>query len=124
MFFDWQIAQSLFYLSMRNNLFLLLGVVILYLAPALVLKATYGDSYSMWQGEDSWVPDAQGGWRQHGQPAEPMPTEPSVEVPIAIAYIPIFLPAFLLVLFMFTPLKKYTESKPNKETEEKEITEE
>lgn len=109
---------------MRNNLFLLLGVIILYLAPAIVLKATYGDSYSMWQGEDSWVPDGAGSWRQHGQPSDPMPTEPSVEVPIAIAYIPIFLPALLLVLFMFTPLKKYTESKPEKEKEEDHIAEE
>lgn len=101
---------------MRNNLFLLLGIIILYLAPAIVLKATYGDSYSILQDEDSWVPDGQGGWRQHGQPTEAMPAEPSILVPIAISSIPIFLPAFLLILFMFTPLKKYIESKP-KETE-------
>ena len=106
---------------MRNNLFLLLGVIILYLAPAMVLKATYGESYSMWQDEDCWVPDGERGWRQNGQPPNPMPTEPSVEVPIAISYIPIFLPALLLVHFLFTPLNKYIASKPDKKKEEDHI---
>ncbi|MEA1981833.1 MAG: hypothetical protein U9N54_12815 [candidate division Zixibacteria bacterium] len=110
---------------MRNNLFLLLGVIVLYLAPAMVLKTTYGESYSMWQDENDWVPDGAGGWRQNGQPSDPMPLESSVEVPIAISYLPIFLPALLLVLFLFTPLNKYIESKPSgKEKEENQNVEE
>ena len=100
---------------------LLMGVILLYLLPALALKAVYGPSYSMWSGEDEWVPDGNGGWIKHGHPESPQPNQPSVDVPLTLQYIPIFLPALLLILFLFTPLKKHLESKPVEEDEEEPV---
>lgn len=92
---------------MRNAVLLLIGIVLLYLIPSLLLQAIYGPSYGFLSGEDCWLPDGKGGWMKHGHPASPRPDVPSVQVPISVRYIPIFLPASLLILFMFTPLKKY-----------------
>jgi len=92
---------------MRNAVLLLLGIIILYLLSSLVLQGIYGPSYGFLTGEDSWVPDGQGGWGRHGNPAGPQPQVPSVDVPLMVRYVPIFVPALLLVLFMFTPLRKY-----------------
>ena len=94
---------------MRNAVLLLLGIIILYLLSSLVLQGIYGPSYGFLAGEDSWVPDGQGGWVRHGNPAGPQPEVPSVDVPLMVRYIPIFVPALLLVLFMFTPLRKYVD---------------
>jgi len=94
---------------MKKNMYLLLGVVLLYLIPTLILSGIYGPSYGFMSGEDSWIPDGHGGWVQHGKPTDPQPTEPSVEVPVAVRYIPIFLPGLLLILFLFTPLGKKLE---------------
>jgi hypothetical protein len=69
----------------------------------------------MWSGEDCWMPDGNGGWIKHGVPEDPEPARPSVNVPQAQQYIPIFLPALLLILFLFTPLKKHLEQKPPEE---------
>ncbi|MFQ6007317.1 MAG: hypothetical protein ACE5K8_00025 [Candidatus Zixiibacteriota bacterium] len=81
----------------------------LYLASSLVLQAIYGPSYGFLQGEDRWIPNGQGGWIKHGDPTNPEPSVPSVQVPLMVHYIPIFLPAFLLILFMFTPLRHHLE---------------
>jgi len=94
---------------MRNAVLLLLGIIILYLLSSLVLQGIYGPSYGFLAGEDSWVPDGQGGWVRHGNPASPQPEVPSVDVPLMVRYVPIFVPALLLVLFMFTPLRKYVD---------------
>ena len=101
---------------MRNRLFLLLGIIALYLLTSFALHAIYGPSYPFLAGEDRWVPDEHGGWHAHGSPAEPQPTEPSVEVPILLHYLPIFIPAIVLVLFMFTPLRRFIDppAKPSK----------
>ena len=98
---------------MKANLYLLIGVIVLYLAPALAIKAVYGPSYSVWEGENCWIPDAKGGWAKQGEPTDPAPDQPSAVVPISILYIPIFLPTMLLVLFMFTPLSRKLERKKN-----------
>ncbi len=103
---------------MRNNLYLLIGIFLLYLAPSIVLKVTYGPSYDMWSGEDCWVPDGNGGWRSHGDPAASQPDVPSENVPILASYLPIFLPALLLILFMFTPLSRKLETKKEPEPDE------
>lgn len=96
---------------MSRHLLLLSGVVLLYLVPSLVLQAVYGDSYGFWSGEDCWQPDGAGGWVKHGQPDGPPPAEPSQNVPLLLHYVPIFLPAALLVVFLFTPLSRKLEKK-------------
>jgi hypothetical protein len=83
---------------------LLGGVIALYLLSSLALQGLYGPSFGFLQGEDAWIPDGQGGWEAHGNPSDPQPTSPSVNVPIGVRYIPIFLPGLLLAVFLFTPL--------------------
>jgi hypothetical protein len=95
---------------MRKNIYLLLGVILLYLISSLILSGIYGPSYGFMQGENRWEPDGSGGWVKHGTPTDPAPAEPSVQVPDSVRYIPIFLPGALLVLFLFTPLGKKLES--------------
>jgi hypothetical protein len=100
-------APSLAYLgTMRRHVYLLLGCVVLYLLPSVTLQAVYGDSYGWLSGEDCWEPDGSGGWVMHGHPDGPMPSEPSVVIPILMHYLPVFLPTALLVLFLFTPLSR------------------
>jgi hypothetical protein len=89
---------------MQRNVYLLLGVILLYLIPSLILSGIYGPSYGFLQGDNCWVPDGHGGWEKHGEPTDAAPAQPSVVVPLAVRYIPIFLPGLLLVLFLFTPL--------------------
>ncbi len=100
---------------MRNAVLLLIGVILLYLIPSLILDAVYGPSYGFLAGEDCWEPDGKGGWVTHGQPTGQPPDEPSVIVPLSLYYIPILLPAALLILFMFTPLSRYID-RPTRES--------
>ncbi len=97
---------------MKNNLLLLGGVIILYLVPSLILQGVYGQSYGFMSGENSWSPDGHGGWTKQGSPDSPAPTGASVNVPVAVRYIPIFLPAILLILFLFTPLGRRLQPRP------------
>ena len=93
--------------------FYLLGVVAgLYLILSLGLHLAYGPSYPLLAGEDCWQPNGQGGWRAHGQPQNPAPTEVSVEIPLLLNYLPIFVPALVLVLFVYTPLRKHLAEAP------------
>jgi hypothetical protein len=94
---------------MRNSVYLLIAVVGLYLILGFGLQVIYGPSYGFLSGEDSWVPDGQGGWEKHGEPSDPPPTEPSRNVPIGVRYIPIFVPGLLLLIFLFTPLSRKLE---------------
>jgi hypothetical protein len=96
---------------------LLIALVLLYLIPSLILQAVYGPSYGFFSGEDRWIPDGTGGWVMRGQPTEPMPTEPSKDIPLLLPYLPIFLPAFLLILFLFTPLTRKLEIPQSKPTD-------
>lgn len=91
---------------MRNSLFLLVGVIALYLVLALGLQVIYGPSYGFLSGEDCWQPDGNGGWVKHGAPSGPPPAEPSRNIPIPVQYLPIFVPGLVLLAFMFTPLSK------------------
>lgn len=91
---------------MRRAAILLAAVAGLYLLPSIVLKAVYGPSYTFPPSEDYWQPDGSAGWKPHGKPAGPPPSSPSVDVPMPLRYLPIFLPGILLALFMFGPLSK------------------
>ena len=96
---------------MKNNLLLLVAVILLYLVTSMVLSAVYGPSYGFLSGEDSWLPDGRGGWIEHGHPSAPPPSEPSVEVPFIVRYLPIFIPGAVLILFLFTPLSRFLDKK-------------
>lgn len=99
---------------MRNRVLFLIAIILLFVIPSLILEAIYGPSYGFLSGEDSWEPDGNGGWVQHGHPDGPPPSEPSVNVPIGVRYIPILLPGLVLFLFLFTPLSRHLESKREK----------
>ena len=94
---------------MKARVLLLVALVLLYLIPSLILQAVYGPSYGFLAGEDRWMPDGTGGWVMRGNPTEPMPQEESQYIPILLVYLPIFLPAFVLILFLFTPLSRKLE---------------
>ncbi len=103
---------------MKKQIYLLVAIIVLYLALSLALHAVYGPSYGFLEGEDRWLPDGNGGWLKHGDPTDPAPAEPSENVPIPIQYLPIFVPGLVLVLFLFTPLRKMLET-PKPTTEKK-----
>ncbi len=105
---------------MKRNLVLLMALILLYLVPSLILKAAYGPSYSVWQGENCWLSDQSGGWVRHGEPVDPMPTQPSVNIPTYQQYVPIFLPMLVLILFLFTPLSRLLQDKHMDEDMEEE----
>ena len=90
---------------MKRQVLLLVAVVALYLVISLALQAIYGPSFGFLAGEDHWRSDGQGGWVKHGEPSDPAPAEPSVEIPLVVRYLPVFIPGLLLILFLFTPLR-------------------
>lgn len=96
---------------MKRNVIFLLILILLYLVPALTLKAVYGPSYNLLLTENEWQPDGQGGWVQVGEPTSPMPDKPSVMVPYALQYIPILLPGLVLIVVLLTPLSRLLETK-------------
>jgi hypothetical protein len=108
---------------MRKQLLLLAGIIVLYLASSLVMHVIYGPSFPFLSSEDCWVPDGQGGWMAHGHPSDPAPAQPSVNVPLLLNYVPIFLPGILLILFTLTPLRKRLEVKPATVSEDQPGTE-
>jgi len=95
---------------MRNKLILLVAIIALYLVTSLALHLIYGPSFPFLAGEDCWMPDGAGGWRAHGHPSDPPPDQPSVAVPLVLNYVPIFLPAALLIVFTLTPLRRKLET--------------
>ena len=109
--------QKDYYENMKNRFYLLIALVLLYLIPALILQAVYGPSYGFMSGEDRWIPDGRGGWEMYGHPTDPMPQVPSENIPLLLPYLPIFLPAFLLIIFLFTPLTRKLEVPQPKPTE-------
>lgn len=97
---------------MRNRVLLLIAIIALYLLTSLTLNLIYGSSYPFLRFEDRWEPDGSGGWRRKGHPSEPTPVEPSLNVPLLVHYLPIFLPSLLLIVFLFTPLTRLLERPP------------
>jgi hypothetical protein len=109
---------------MKKVMILLSLIIFTFLGLSLILHLTYGDSYPFLQGENSWQPDGDGGWTQHGQPAKDIPVEASVNIPILIKYIPIFIPALILIIFYLTPLSRKFETPPKEsEPDEESIVE-
>lgn len=110
---------------MNKKLILLAVLIALYLIPSLLFQAVYGDSYGFWAGENCWKPDGQGGWVKYGNPTDPQPAGPSVNVPLLFLYLPILLPGLVLAAFMFTPLSRKLEDPPvSKDDPEVEIGQE
>ena len=94
---------------MKRNFIFLLILIALYLVPSLILDAVYGPSFMLWSGTDYWRPDGQGGWVEVGEPTDPKPVEPSVNVPILMHYIPLLLPGLVLMVVLLTPLTRLLE---------------
>ena len=99
----------------RNNLILLAVLVVLYLATSFTVQSLYGPSYGALEGENHWRPDGNGGWVAQGTPVGPKPEQASEPVPLLALYLPILVPGFVLILFMFTPLRRFTDGTINKE---------
>ena len=97
---------------MRKTVIYIVAIILLFLIPALILRAMYGPSYYFLSGEDCWMPDGTGGWTKHsGAGFEvPPPQEPSVNIPLMVMYIPVFLPGlftvFLLCIFYGKKFKR------------------
>jgi hypothetical protein len=91
---------------MRKKVYLLLGIIGLYLISSFCLSLVYGPSFHFLSGEDCWVPDGAGGWIAHGHPSDPEPTQPSTNIHFILQYLPIMLPTVLLVLFTLTPMRR------------------
>ncbi len=96
---------------MNKNIILLVVLFALYFLVGYTLQGIYGDSYNFMAGENYWAADGNGGWLEYGNPSGAMPTETSVMPPLITFYLPFFIPAFVLILFMFTPLSKCLEAK-------------
>ena len=103
---------------MNRSLYLLIAIVALYLLTGYCLQAIYGPSFGFLAGEDCWIPDGQGGWVAHGKPGEPAPPGESVKIPLMVQYLPIFVPAFVLILFLFTPLSRRLDRPKTESNEE------
>lgn len=97
---------------MGKRFLLLAALIALFLAISFGLNLAYGPSYPFLAGEDCWQPDGQGDWLAHGQPTNPAPSVPSVEIPLLLHYLPIFVPALVLILFVFTPLRRHLDPPP------------
>jgi hypothetical protein len=105
---------------MKRNIILLVILIVLYFGTSFVLNLIYGDSFPFLAGDDFWEPDGNGGWVEHGDPNSEMPTEQSINFPIIIYYLPVFVPALVLFLFLFTPLGKLLEKTSEVKNDNKE----
>lgn len=104
---------------MRNVFILIVALGLLYLIPAGILQLAYGPSYDLVGEYPGWEPDGAGGWQpkaiyraNDSLPDNAPPTVTSYQVPWFLEYLPIFLPAVLLLLFLFTPLRRLIERQP------------
>ena len=100
---------------MQRWLLLILGVIILYLVPSLLLQAVYGDSYGFMAPDDCWTAD---GRQMQGFPDSPRPTEPSRNVPVFLQIAPFLLPLLLILLFLLGPLSSFMDREPKYDVSE------
>jgi len=98
---------------MPRWLWLILGLALLFVIPALILHITYGPSYGFLSYDDHWVPDGNSGWKAEGFPDHRRPSESSVNVPFFLRLVPVVLPILLIVLFIASPLSHYVDREPN-----------
>ena len=96
---------------MNKNIILIVVLFLLYFSVGFGFQAVYGDSYHFMSGEDYWAADGNGGWIAHGNPSTDMPTTVSELPPLITLYLPFFIPAFVLILFLFTPLGRLIETR-------------
>ncbi len=94
---------------MPRWLWLIIGVLLLYLIPSFMLELSYGKSYGFLSYSDCWVPDGNGGWKADGFPDHRRPSEPSVNVPFFLHIVPFVLPMLLIALFLASPLSQFVE---------------
>ena len=87
---------------MLKTIFFIVVIILLFLIPALILRAMYGPSYHFLSGEDCWMPDGTGGWTKHSGAGfeAPPPQEPSINIPLMVMYIPVFLPGLLIIFLI------------------------
>ena len=87
---------------MRKTIIFVVAIVLLFFIPALILRAIYGPSYYFLSGHHCWMPDGNGGWVKHGPmlPNGTEPHEPSVNIPLVVMYIPVFLPSLSTTFFL------------------------
>ena len=91
---------------MRTTIIFVVAIVLLFLIPALILRAIYGPSYYFLSGEDCWMPNGNGGWVKHGFPYGQTPHEMSVNIPLLVMYIPVLLPVLLTAFILCMSLSK------------------
>lgn len=103
---------------MNKNIILLVVLFLLYFTVGYSLQAIYGDSYHFMAGDHYWDADGNGGWVARGNPTTPMPTTVSELPPIITFFLPFFIPSFVLILFLFTPLGRHLEKKKKEDDEE------
>ncbi len=107
---------------MSKNILFIGVLFLLFFAVGYSLDSYYGESYQFMSGENYWQPDGKGGWLEMGNPRDNMPSTESVLPPLITLYLPFFVPGFVLVLFMFTPLGRLLETR--KEDDGEEVNEE
>lgn len=90
-------------------LWLILGVVLLYFAPAVLLEIAYGPSYQLFSLDNHWVPDDNGGWKAEGIPDERRPSAASEKIPLFLKVMPFVLPILLIALYLISPLSQLVE---------------
>ena len=91
---------------MLKTIIFIVAIILLFLIPALTLRAVYGPSYYFLSGEDCWMPDGTGEWTKHGVPAGPPPQEASINIPLVVMYIPVLLPGLLTAFIICMSLSK------------------
>ena len=93
---------------MRKTIIIIVLVLFSFLFSTILLKAI--------SGEDSWMPDGEGGWVKHGVPAGPPPDYPSqIKDTSACGYlILLFLSGSLLSSFSIYLYLKFSKAKLNK----------
>ncbi len=93
---------------MRTAIIFVVAIVLLFLIPALILRAIYGPSYYFLSGHHCWMPDGNSGWVKHGPmlPNSTKPQEPSINIPLVVMYIPVLLPGLLTAFVLCMSLSK------------------
>lgn len=90
---------------MGKVIILLVLVFVSFLIPALILRAIYGPSYYFLSGHDCWMPDGDGGWVKHGVLDGPPPQEASINIPLLVMYIPVFLAVIMAACLFYIFVK-------------------
>ncbi len=93
---------------MRKTIIFVIAIILLFLIPALILRAIYGPSYYFLSGHHCWIPNGNGEWVKHGPMLtnDTEPHEPSIKIPFVVMYIPVLLPGLLTIFILCMSLSK------------------